>query len=462
MAPLGPMDPEMQEAWKGRPVFEGVAEDPALLQQLVPQGTRAVLLCAKSDEANLAMALRVRDAHAEVRLVISFFNPRMGRKIERELGNCAVLSSAELSAPSFAAAALRDGVLQTVCHGSEHFAFLQDQGGEEPTEGLDLGGGVRFLPLSRLAGPRLRLRDVPAMGSAYLHQTRHAVDRYLVGILGGIAGLLAVSTAYFHWDQRMSWLSSLYFVVTTFCTVGYGDYSLKDASELTKFMGILLMLSSVTLTAGLFAILTNTLVQKRTDVLEGRRRYRFRNHVLVCGLGIVGLRIVECLRSLGVKVLVLEQDRSNPLLEELRAQGVPFMVADATRDRTLRSANLLRARSLVGAINEDLLDLEIGLAAREIHPELHLVLRIFEGAFAQRIQRHFHIHTALSASSLSAPAFLAKALDPRALTLLELEGSVRIVLEREVGALEDPVDLVLADGKGPLVLTPLTAFQAQA
>ena len=457
VAPLAPMDAEMQTAWQGRHVFAGSAEDPELLHQLEPQNAQAVLLCSKSDELNLALALSLRDACAGVRLVISFFNSRMGMKIERELGNCAVLSSAELSAPSFAAAALHDGVLQTVRHGNEHFAFLQSQEGDEGPNGIDLGSGVRFLPLSRLAGPRPRIRDVPVRASRYLHQARHAADRYLVGILGGIAGLLALSTTYFRFDQGMSWLSSLYFVVTTFCTVGYGDYSLKDASDLTKFMGILLMLSSVTLTAGFFAILTNALVQKRTDVLEGRRRYRLNNHVLVCGLGLVGLRITECLRAMGLKVLVIEQDRSNPMLEEMRAHRVPFMVADATLDRTLRIANLPKVRSVVCAINNDLLDLEIGLAAREIRPDTHLVLRIFEEAFAQRIQRHFHIHTALSASSLSAPAFLAKALNPQALSLLELDGQPLLVSVKAASEGPKPGEIILVEGDSSLVLTPLTS-----
>jgi len=192
-------------------------------------------------------------------------------------------------------------------------------------------------------------------------------------------------------------------------------------------------------------------VQKRLVVLEGRRRYRMRNHLIVCGLGITGLRVIECLHAMGVKVLVIEKNGENPLLRELAAQGIPYMISDATRERTLRRANLHSARALVCAINHDLIELEIGLTARAIRPDIHLVLRIFEGSFADRIEKHFRIHTALSASTLAASVFLAKAVDFQALDLLKIDDSWSIL----VASSTEPGGRRLVGGDQPLYLQPL-------
>ncbi len=440
--PLEPPLRRMTLAWDGRLHDPGDPEDPGFLPLLPFGGTTAALFCAGSDAANLALALEVRDAHPDLRLVVSFFDLRLGRKIQQELGNCAVLSAAEVSAPRFAAAAVRAGAVQTVAHGGRIYAFQ------------DSPGGPACVPLETPASPG----RLPAVSG--LPQLPRRVDRYLLGILALTAGLLASATTYFHITQHLPWMSALYFVVTTFCTVGYGDFSLREASDLDKLAGILLMLSSVTLTAGLFAILTNALVGLRLDAQEGRRRHRLRDHVLVCGLGSLGLRVAECLQQLGAKVLVIERDRDNPLLEELAARRIPHMVADASRVAALRGAGVARARSLVSTLNDDLEGLEVGLAARAERPGLHLVLRIFDGGFADRIERHFQIHTALSASSLAAPFFLAQGLHPHAHTLFRTVDGWQVVADRDPRAAPWTGERVLVEGERFLVRAPLADFLA--
>lgn len=446
LAPLEAPGAAMAGAWAGRvlPAEPGTNLGPALLAELAE--ARAALFCDRRGEQNLALALQVRDACPELQLLLSFDDPRMGAKVQRELGRCLVLNPAELSAPAFVAAALGHGVVQTLVHAGRPFAFLKRA--PDPAAAPVLPG-VWFAALEALAAPaaagsRSSTRTEPRLRLPWRR------DGYLLGILGLIAATLGLATVYFHHSQNLPWITALYFVVTTFCTVGYGDFSLREASDLVKLAGIALMLASVTLTAGLFAILTNALVARRTAVQEGRRRYRLRDHVLVCGLGALGLRVAEDLQELGVKVLVIERDRDNPLLEELAARRIPYMVADATRSAALDAAGVAQARALVCALNDDLANLEIGLAARAARPGLHVVLRVFDGDFAERMERHFHIHTALSASTQAAPAFLARALNPEALALLPTAEAWMLVGAGRPG----PGDREIQPGPAPLRAWP--------
>jgi voltage-gated potassium channel Kch len=428
--PLEQPSPAMAEAWEGRLGPSGSSEDPALLQDLGLAASHAALFCSREDGLNLSLALRVRDAHPDLPLVISFYDPSLGRKIQQELGHCSVLSPAEISASRFAASALHGGVLQTVAHGGRTLAILKDPKDGSFAEAPIVLPGTRLVPLERLCNPAAEdSPQAPGLGQPFLRLPGR-MDPFLAGILGLIAVILAAATVYFRFSQKISWLSSAYFVVTTFCTVGYGDFSLRDATDSAKVAGILLMLASVTLTALLFAILTNALVAKRTDALEGRRRYRLKGHVLVCGLGSLGKGVAECLRDFGLSVLVIERERDSPLLEELTARRIPFMVADATRVTALKAAGADRARALVSTLDDDLTGLEIGLAARALRPGLHLVLRIFDGTFAERLERHFRIHTALSTSTIAAAAFLARAIHPSAVALLEARATWQVLAER--------------------------------
>ncbi len=416
-------------------------DDETFLEGLDISAAGAVLLCTSKDDTNLSLALAIRDLYPTARLVISLSNVNLSHKIERELENCSVISPIEVAAPCFAASALHRGVIRAISHDGEPLALIQ--------RGADIRS-ISILQLmeeARSESPALPECSAEDQPITLLRTTaRHAViDRYLFATLASIVLLFLGATTYFHYAMAMPWFSSLYFVVTTFCTVGYGDFSLRDSPDIVKLAGIFIMLASVTLTAGLFAILTNTLVQKRSDVLNGRRRYRMKDHVIICGLGHMALRMAECLRQMRINTLVIESDPDNPRLKELMALGIPYLISDATLERTLKDANLPAAHAVICAINDDLLNLQIGLAARALWPKVHLVLRVFDGTFAERVERYFHIHTALSASALSAPVFLAKALDSGALAILETKSGWWMLESRCDGTHSDQVDLPVSE-----------------
>ena len=67
-----------------------------------------------------------------------------------------------------------------------------------------------------------------------------------------IYGLLfvLVSSAIFHWLEGWSWLDSIYFVVITFTTIGYGDFS--PTTPLTKIITIFVGLNGVAVLLMLF------------------------------------------------------------------------------------------------------------------------------------------------------------------------------------------------------------------
>ena len=76
---------------------------------------------------------------------------------------------------------------------------------------------------------------------------------------------------------------------------------------------------------------------------------------------------------------------------------------------TLRKAGIERASAIVCCTQDDLANLDIALDAREMHPDIKIVLRMFDDTLASKVEKGFGIHTAFSMSALSAPAFAAAA-----------------------------------------------------
>jgi Trk K+ transport system NAD-binding subunit len=134
-------------------------------------------------------------------------------------------------------------------------------------------------------------------------------------------------------------------------------------------------------------------------------------HVIVCGAGKIGFRVILELRKLGREVVVIERNADGRFIEKLRSMGIPLIIADARRSETLYKANIERAAAIIPCTEDELTNLDIALDARDIKPEIKVVLRMFDPDLARRVEKGFGIHTALSTSAIAAPVFAASALD---------------------------------------------------
>ena len=210
-------------------------------------------------------------------------------------------------------------------------------------------------------------------------------------------------------------LASAYFTVETVATVGYGDYSFSDQQAWFQVFGIVLIVLGVTLVSTAFALFTNFLVSRRIDQSLGRRRVPgMTGHVIVVGLGSVGIRVVEGLVAQGRQVVVVERDGRNRYLDRARALRVPVVIADATQRQTHASVNLDEAAAVAILTSADLTNIETGLAVRESLAErwdvVPVVLRVFDRDLARMMERNFGFRHVRSTSALAAPWFVGAAL----------------------------------------------------
>lgn len=157
-------------------------------------------------------------------------------------------------------------------------------------------------------------------------------------------------------------------------------------------------------------------------MMGDRRRYErswctvmassLKEHIILVGFGKLGFRTYRVLYQLGEPVVIIERNAESQFLEEARRNGTPILIGDARREALLNDANIGKAKSIILATDDDLANLEIALDARKLVPDIRVVLRMFDQNMADKIREGFSLHTAMSQSAISAPAFAVSAIEP--------------------------------------------------
>ena len=446
-------------------------------------GAAAVVCVPGADLAAIRLALLARQLRPDVRLVAQMSNPAVGGALAEVIGERSVLDVASLAAPSvveaclgarphrvrlagreFVAAQLvadrdstlrelygplaplavagqADGTVPEICPGRDHRVRAGDRvtligtpeqfaeyAGDSPVDGAK--DPVRHTAGARGAGAA-RAAEMEAIGGrpgliALARSLVAEADRPLRGALVALLLLFVVSVVVLRLGYRkpgggpMSLLDAAYFTVETIGTVGYGDFSFADQAPWLRIFAIALMFFGVVLAAIWFALLTELLVSRRIGRSFGQRRAgSMKGHVVVVGLGEVGVRVVEGLHAAGRRVVVVERDEANRYLSRARELGVSVVAGDATNATLLNAVNLPSAAAVAVLTSNDMANIETGLAVRSLlgprWADVPVVLRVFDRELAEVIGDAFGFESVRSTAALAAPWFVGVALGLRIL-----------------------------------------------
>lgn len=206
---------------------------------------------------------------------------------------------------------------------------------------------------------------------------------------------------------------------------------------------------------------------ERRDAWEEAVASTYRNHVIVLGVGHVGLRVTRTLSQMGFDVVGVDQKVKPDVEAELSRLGVPLIIADARVPATLETAGLRVAQALVVCTSNDQTNLEITMRARDMNPTIRIVVRMWDNQFAQQLERFMGVQAVLSASDLAAPAFAGAAVGIEIAQTMHIHGAdysmIRLQVEPgsfleggTVGQLQDAndMDIVLRGRDDSLEVQP--------
>lgn len=155
----------------------------------------------------------------------------------------------------------------------------------------------------------------------------------------------------------------------------------------------------------------------------------YRDHVVLCGLGHLGYRVLEHLVKSNVPVVAMEKDAEGRFMTQARATGAPIFVQDMTQDQALIDAGVPNARAIIVASNDDMANLEVALDARRMNPHIRIIMRLFDQQIAAKISGALAIDQAFSSSALAAPVVAGMAMETPVLASLPIAGMTYLVAE---------------------------------
>lgn len=460
---------------RGVRVLIGDARVEQVLQEAGLGSAKLVIAATSEDLVNIEVALDTRRLRPEIPVVIRLFDQDLARQLEGSFDVQRALGMSALAAPSFAAAALGDAILGTFSAAGTLFVVGRQRMGEGPLQGCPdvdtLADVHRLIPLivERKAGDSLPL---PARGTPLLPEDRLALlgrkedwdrlfnaprttpgeervplGRRITRALSRLATLwreeplplrvvflilcvlIPLTVAVFYSFQSESLVDALFHTIVNL----HGEILSDEGRPEIKLYEIgLMILGSITL-ATLYSMLTDYVVGSRLRKLLGSQPMPQHGHVVVVGMGNVGLRVVQELTAAGIAVVAVDVDSARPFLADVRARA-SVVIGDARLNETLLRAGVGTARAVVATTSDDSVNLGIGLAARRSNPGIRTVVRLFDPDFARKVESSLGIDAALSSSRIAAPTFAASALFSGVVKAFIVQDRLLVLLLRRAGA----------------------------
>jgi Trk K+ transport system NAD-binding subunit len=481
-------DPRLQ----GVRLIQGDCRKREVLEEAGVLYARGVLVLTSDDHVSISTALTVRQIHPSVRIVVRMFNQNLISRLGKAVHNVFALSTSNLTAPLLALTALTGHALGTfrlsgVEHGRRQVADFNvsetsplrgrtleevsarhdvivlahcGAGGDEhclhqvqPATVLRTDDHVvvcgdprRLAPLiaqvQEEALPDVRWAGWLRRNSRVALRTLSEVDLPVKIATGVLLGVIVVSTIVFAWGVENYKPVRAFFRAVSIMATGAEMHPKPDDDpwppSVEAFAAILRIVGAA-LTAAFTAILTNYLLRARLFGALEVRRIPDGGHLIVCGLGNIGFRVVEELVQAQERVVVIERDPGGRFVTTARRLGVPVIVGDATVREVLRQAHAATARAVIAATSDDLVNLEVTLLVREIDPHKRVVLRLWDAQLAQTLREAADVRLALSVPALSAPAFVAALFGDHVQSVFLIGGRLLAAMDVTVG----PADVYL-------------------
>jgi len=419
---------------------------------------RAVVCAGPNDAVNLEIALLARQYSPKVRVVARLSNDVLREAVASVSGPGAILDVAELATPSLVEAVLSrnahqfntagiefvvwgaearcDGTLREIYGDLAPVAVVHGRNSPAPGEVVPCPGRDQQVyagDWTSMIGVKdeLEARGItvppPTASRSRNSRVRRAIDAaramrddmnpLLFPSLAFALLLTLGSTAvlcFLYQNPRMSWIDALYFASETITTVGYGDFSFAQQSIFLRLFVVGLMFGGAIVTAILVAFLADLLLSRRFVQAAGlRRARRMRDHVVVVGMGSVGIRVVSDLTAAGYDVVVIEHDEDNRFLSTAAELDVPVIFGDSRMRQTLEAARVDRARGVAVVQHDDMQNIETGIVALEIvgsDTKVPIVMRVQGRALGAAVNQQFGFENVRSIVDLAAPWFIGAAM----------------------------------------------------
>ncbi|HEY9649503.1 MAG TPA: NAD-binding protein, partial [Coleofasciculaceae cyanobacterium] len=269
-----------------------------------------------------------------------------------------------------------------------------------------------------------------------------------VGIICGmiVSVLLIIGTILYKFNTaNISWADS--FLTSALLLLGgFGDlfggfdFASFPVPLWLRFISLGMAIAGTAFVGILYGFLTERILAARFQLIKRRPPIPPQNHVVVVGLGRVGQRVAALLQQFKQPLvgITLNSDFDLTILPEM-----PLIVGNLKE--SLAQANLATAKSVVVVTDEEMLNLEVSLMARDANPNSNLVIRTFGQGLSDNLSGLLPNAQILCAYSVAAEAFAGAAFGEKIVDLFRFNKKTILVTEYRVSSGDTLNGLLLSE-----------------
>jgi len=474
-----------------------------ILEQAKIRQCRAVLLVTSSERVNVETAFAARLLNPDTRLIVRSAKENLNELLSTHLGNFVSFEPTQLPVAAFALATLEtetlgvfhlegqqlrvmkhqiqpgDGLCQRLVHelnnrtrrvlihtsnsSAPHGGFHQ----WEPEALVQRGDTLVYIEVTEQFGGRseepatatqptwrqfwqevaqkLSWRNLQQQlkkfwQSNYQHQGRRVAAICAITVLI----LLFCGTLLFRWNYPEVTLQDAFYATAILLLGGYGDLFGQLPLKMPlpwwlQLFSLGLTLCGTAFVGVLYALLTEKLLTAKFQLLKRRPPVPQQDHVVLIGLGRVGLRVAALLQEFNQPVVgITSTELDSKVLPELPVITDNFAEA-------LNKVNLSTAKSVLVATDDEMVNLEVALMAHARHPTGGLIIRTFEQGLSNNLAQMLPDAQVLCAYALAAEAFAGAAFGENIESLFRLYNQTILVTEYTIESDDTLHDLLLAE-----------------
>jgi hypothetical protein len=312
----------------------------------------AVAVVTRDDVLALRLTLLVAHLRADLALWVTMFDRTIARELHHDVPTVQVVSPSELVAADLA----------------EQLGVATGPPAAHRRTGISLVDDALRLLVRAGAGILLALLIEVTVGLIALHE---------------------------------SLVNALYYSTRSVATVA-GTPGVTTAPAWYKLVSVLDTLAALALVAVFTAALVRRVSRPRLTTLIGKRSAPARHHVLLVGFGQVGFRLAQELQRRNVAVLGVERDPDAPCVRLARAAGIPVAIGRGDDRETLERLGIRRCAAVAAVTSDDLVNVAVGLAAKDLASGVPLVLRLGDGEVAAETDSLLHLGGICDAHKIAA------------------------------------------------------------
>jgi Trk K+ transport system NAD-binding subunit len=481
------------------PPIIGDCRDDQILLKAGVQECRAILLVTSDESVNIETALAARRLNPKIRLIVRSSRQSLNQLLKQQFVNFVAFEPTELPANAFTLAGLGAGILGFFDIGDRRLQVVEQQVEPRdyrfdgfPADALLHKKTYRLLSHTTAqvtelpnrafyqwqlgtkvqAGDRVAFIEVVDQRQMPIEMNREKQRRSVwqkIQDSGGWGEVLAQTWMWLQAKQTrlvvslglatslllwivgtvilkanvpgLSWTNAIS-AAAILLLGGYGDLFGGLQQDVTvpdwvQLACLMITLISLLFILGVFGLITDTLISSRFNFFRKRLPIPQQNHIVLVGFGRVGQRIAALLQDFKQPfVAITEQADLLPKQPIALLVGAP--IAELSR------TNLATAKSVIAVTEDQMVNLEVALLARNANRNIGVVVRTYDQRFSDNLKDFMPDARALAAYALSAEAFASAAFGENVLGLFRLNQQTILVTEYCISANDTLVGKSLA------------------